>query len=433
MDEFWALPAESAPALLHALRARLLVSGTPPAVPTAGADGQPYALHDGIAVIGVRGVLTRRCERGLYGERLTQGQDEILQAMTAAQADPSVRALFFSIDSPGGVVAGTKELADAVAASPKPAGAYADGQATSAAFWLASATGRVYAPATALLGSVGVISEAVSLCGYLKRQGIDVQVLSAGKWKAAGHRAQPLDDERRAYLQRHVDALHELFRADVARHLGIAQSPAWTEAQVLLAPAARELGLIRAVVRDRDHALHLFTKEVGMEDRHQESGPLTRQALEASAPELLRALIDEGRAQGLDQGRMEARQESGAARADGVDAALAAMGVCCDAATVARVRDFMARAEALGLSAAQVRGIAGLLPAAQPTPQSGENAPSASRQAILEALHQAQPAPLPHGGAAPSASRGKSPLVADAERLAAAHQAAYPIHEEARA
>ena len=54
MDEFWALPAESAPALLHGLRARLLVSGTPPAVPTAGADGLPYALHDGIAVIGVR-------------------------------------------------------------------------------------------------------------------------------------------------------------------------------------------------------------------------------------------------------------------------------------------------------------------------------------------------------------------------------------------
>lgn len=421
MDEFWALPAESAPALLHGLRARLLSSGTPPAVPSPGADGPPYALHDGIAVIGVRGVLTRRCERGLYGERLTQGQDEIVQAMTAAQADPSVRAMFFSIDSPGGVVAGTKELADAVAASPKPAGAYADGQATSAAFWLASATGRIYAPATALLGSVGVISEAVSLCGYLKRQGIDVQVLSAGKWKAAGHRAQPLDDERRAYLQRHVDALHELFRADVARHLGIAQSPAWTEAQVLLAPAARELGLIRAVVRDRDHALHLFTKEVGMEDK-QHGGPLTRQALEASAPELLRALIDEGRAQGLDQGRMEARQESGAARADGVDAALAAVGVCCDAATVARVRDFMAKAEALGLTAAQLSGLSGLLPAAVP-PRADEDGPHDGRRALLEALHQAHSAPLP-GGAAPSASQGKSPLVADAERLAAAHRGA---------
>ena len=193
--------------------------GGAPAFAAAETETPPYGRYNGIAVIPVTGVITRQCERGLFGERLTQGQDEILRAVETARTDPEVRALFFRINSPGGIVAGIKELADNIAAGPKPAGAYADGQATSAAFWLASATGRIYAPATAMLGSVGVISEVVSLSSYLRRQGIDVQLLAAGRWKSAGHRAEPLDDERRAYLQKNVDAMHAIFKADVARTL----------------------------------------------------------------------------------------------------------------------------------------------------------------------------------------------------------------------
>lgn len=418
MDDLWALPAESAATWLYPLRARLLSpAATPlPAAPAAAAT--PYRCCRGIAVIGVSGVITRQCEYDLQGGRLTQGQDEILRAITAAQADPQVRGLLFRINSPGGVVAGTKELADSIAASAKLTAAYADGQATSAAFWLASATGRIYAPATAMLGSVGVISEVVSLSGYLKRQGIDVQLLAAGKWKTAGHRAEPLDDERRAYLQKHVDAMHAIFRADVARHLGIEQDPAWTDAQLLLAPAARDLGLIRAVVRDFGHALHLFQETI-MHDKTPSSGTagsppspagahLTREELAATAPDLLRSLLDEGRAQGL----RESRQDNGSARTDGMEAALAAMHVCCDAATVERVRGFLAKADALGLTPEQLRGLSGLFPAAAPP----DSAPGDVRRELLAAIQQSQTAPLPTGGT--PAPQAKSPLVADAERRA---------------
>ena len=113
MDELWALPAESAHTWLYPLRARLFASRA--ASPSVTADGGPsYQRCEGIAVIGISGVITRQSERGIWGERLTQGQDEILRAVAAAQEDPDVRALFFRINSPGGVVAGTKELADAI-------------------------------------------------------------------------------------------------------------------------------------------------------------------------------------------------------------------------------------------------------------------------------------------------------------------------------
>lgn len=420
MDDLWALPAESAATWLYPLQMRLLAPAASSLPGLPGDDAPLYRCRRGLAVINVSGVITRRCERGPSGERLTQGQDEILRAVTAAQADPQVRGLFFRINSPGGVVAGTKELADSIAASPKPTAAYADGQATSAAFWLASATGRIYAPATAMLGSVGVISEVVSLSGYLKRQGIDVQLLAAGRWKTAGHRAEPLDEERRAYLQERVDAMHAIFRADVARHLGIEQNPAWTDAQLLLAPAARDLGLIRAVVRDVDHALQIF-QEALMHDNNSPTadttgnppapvGALTREELAATAPELLQSLLDEGRAQGL----RESRQDAGSARTDGMEAALAAMSVCCDAATVERVRGFLAKTDALGLTPEQLRGLSGLFPAAAPP----DSAPGDVRRELLTAIQQGQTAPLPTGGT--PAPQAKSPLVADAERRARA-------------
>lgn len=417
MDDLWALPAESAATWLYPLRMRLLAPAAS-SLPGLPDDAPLYRCCRGLAVINVSGVITRRCEYDLQGGRLTQGQDVILRAITAAQADPQVRGLLFRINSPGGVVAGTKELADSIAASAKPTAAYADGQATSAAFWLASATGRIYAPATAMLGSVGVISEVVSLSGYLKRQGIDVQLLAAGRWKTAGHRAEPLDEERRAYLQERVDAMHAIFRADVARHLGIEQNPAWTEAQLLLAPAARDLGLIQAVVRDFGHALHLFQETI-MHDKTTSSGTadslpssagtqLNREELAATAPELLQSLLDEGRAQGL----RESRQDTGSARTDGMEAALAAMSVCCDAATVERVRGFLAKADALGLTPEQLRGLSGLFPAAAPP----DSAPGDVRREMLAAIQQSQTAPLPTGGT--PAPQAKSPLVADAERRA---------------
>lgn len=135
---------------------------------------------------------------------------------------------------------------------------------------------------------------------------------------------------------------------------------------------------------------------------------LTREELAATAPELLRSLLDEGRAQGL----RDARQNDGTARTEGVEAALAAMSVCCDAATVERVRGFLAKTDALGLTPEQLRGLSGLFPAAAPP----DSAPGDVRRELLAAIQQSQTAPLPTGGT--PAPQAKSPLVADAERRA---------------
>ena len=397
-DGLWALAPQFAEQVLCDIQTRM-TSGRM-SVP-AGQEPRRFSLRRGVAVISITGVISRK--ESLWAD---VGQDGIRQALDEARQDERVRGILLSFNSPGGVAAGVKELADYIASiDDKPVAAYADGLTASAAYWLASATGRVYAPATAQVGSVGVISEMRNISGYLDKMGISITYIASGKWKTAGNPVEKLTPEQTAYFQERVDALHDVFKADVARHMGISQDPAWTEAQILFAQPAQQLGLVTAIVRDEEQAINRLL-EVTMPDNSPDAPEtaMTRERLAAEAPELLQALLEEGRA---------------SARDDGVEYVLNAMETVCGKEKTEAVRMFVTQAKALDLSARQLAGLGSLMPQALAAPQTAAQAdkPQDSRAAILSALQEqaAQTLPTAPGAAATSA---KSPLVADAERRA---------------
>lgn len=216
-----------------------------------------------VAVIAVSGALGRETMVFRYdGSILLLGQDAILEALKAALADLSVRAILLSFDSPGGVVAGTKELADfiAQARAQKPMGAYCDGLCASAACWLACATGRVFAPATAQVGSIGVIMTLADMSGYFRRLGVKIEHVASGKYKAAGR--GELSDAERAYFQDRLAEIHAIFRTDVASAMQIsAPVSEWADGQILVAQSAAKLGLVSRIVRDQAEAITILQEE----------------------------------------------------------------------------------------------------------------------------------------------------------------------------
>lgn len=140
---------------------------------------------------------------------------------------------------------GTKELADAIAEArtKKRCAAYANGLCASAAYWLASATGTVYAPLTATVGSIGVIMTITNYAKLEEKWGISTVTITGGKWKAAGQGGELTDEERR-YFQERINSLHQIFKADVGRHMGLTADPQlWGEAQLLLAQPRGNLAL----------------------------------------------------------------------------------------------------------------------------------------------------------------------------------------------
>ena len=99
--------------------------------------------------------------------------DEVLQELARAVAGPRVRAVVVVVDSPGGYTQGVASLAAALEACRKPTLAYVVGMATSAAWWVATACGAVWAASPdCRVGGVGAYMQLVDASGMLERMGI---------------------------------------------------------------------------------------------------------------------------------------------------------------------------------------------------------------------------------------------------------------------
>lgn len=412
--EAWAIAQEYASTLFAAMQKERAQRHTPEALSQQGPEEGARAVSerlvrvvDGVAVISISAPLDTTSLIGWFsGEILVLGHDAIREAVNAALADAGVRAILLSIDSPGGVVQGTKELADfiAEAAGQKPIAAYANGLCASAAFWLASACGRVYAPATALVGSIGVIMCVSDWSEFYANMGVKLEYITSGRFKAAGHEGKPLSDEERAYFQAQLDTLHDIFKQDVRERLSL-ENPesAWAEAQLIVASQAQPLGLVSRIVRDEEEAINLLAEEKGMSQ-------ITRELLAKEAPELLAEIEASARAEGKAEGEAQAAKAAEEARAQvmGLMRAVAGEEVTAKVEELAKV----------GVTPEQLAALAPWLaqPAREETapndPKAGE---AAARAKALEDIKAATGAALPVGG---QPKTEKSPLVADAERRA---------------
>src|SRR6185436_13049667 len=135
-----------------------------------------------------------------------------------AAADPSIKTILLLIDSPGGTIAGTAELADSVAAANKikPVIAHADDQMASAAYWIASQCRMITSNRTALVGSIGTYVEVYDTSKMYENAGVKVHMISTGPHKGALVDGTPVTDDQLAEVQKLVDSLNRHFLAAVS-------------------------------------------------------------------------------------------------------------------------------------------------------------------------------------------------------------------------
>lgn len=182
-------------------------------------DAPLYTNENGVGVIKFEGMVCKRPSfwGWLFGG--TASTQVAQEALNAALADPGVKSILLVVDSPGGTVAGTEELAEAVfrARSVKPVTAYASDMCASAAYWIASQASKLYANATASVGSIGVYSVNADLSRMYQNEGVEVSVVKSAPGKGAGVRGTRWTLEQEADLQREVDSLGAEFVEAVRR------------------------------------------------------------------------------------------------------------------------------------------------------------------------------------------------------------------------
>ena len=171
--------------------------------PKKATENPLLTIEDGIGVIVIEGPILRKPDliaRVFLG---ATSSEEIGEALREAAGRNDIKAVFLNIDSPGGTVAGTPELAAAVASlnERKPVYAFSSGLMCSAAYWVASQARAIYATPSAQVGSIGVVQAVIDSSAAIDKAGIKVEVFSVGKYKAMGAPGTALTDDQRELIQ----------------------------------------------------------------------------------------------------------------------------------------------------------------------------------------------------------------------------------------
>jgi len=153
--------------------------------------------------------------------------DQVVRELRDHAENPVVKAVVVRVNSPGGVVAPTQEIYNAiqrVRKAGKPVVASFGAVAASGGYYVGAATNRIFANPGTLTGSIGVVMQMANVEGLLKKVGVEYVVVKAGAYKDVGNFARSMTPEERRILQALLDDVHGQFIAAVAQGRGLEES-----------------------------------------------------------------------------------------------------------------------------------------------------------------------------------------------------------------
>lgn len=185
---------------------------------TATADsGWGIGFKDRIKVINLNGMITDTDEKSVFSLSDSSISSTIKKLRKAAE-NSKIKAVLLRINSPGGTVATSQEINQAVTAlrEKKPVFATMGDVAASGGYYVACATDKIYANPGTLTGSIGVILNGMNFKGLADKLGVQPQVIKSGLFKDIASPYRPMTDEERKILQGLIDDSYDQFVHAVA-------------------------------------------------------------------------------------------------------------------------------------------------------------------------------------------------------------------------
>jgi len=176
--------------------------------------------------------------------------------------DSSIKAIIIHVNSPGGGAAASEEIYREVLrireVKKKRIVASIETVGASGAYYVSSATNKIFADQASIVGSIGVIAEWYNYEELLKWAKLQAIVLKAGEFKDTGSPVRPMTPAERAYMQGLIDNMHGQFIHSVAegRHmkdaeiLPLADGKVWTGEQAMPLKLIDQIGDFRAAIAD---------------------------------------------------------------------------------------------------------------------------------------------------------------------------------------
>src|SRR6266446_3826821 len=207
-----------------------------------------HAFGDKIGVVDLDGVIL--------------DPNEVVGQLHRFADDDSIKAIIIHVNSPGGGVAASEEIYREVKRirdeKKKHIVAAIETVGASGAYYIASASNRIYADQGSIVGSIGVIAEWVNYGDLLKWAKLKSIVLKTGEFKDTGNPTRELTPAAHAYMQSLIDNMFGQFVKAVAdgRSMkfddvkSIANGKVWTGEQAHSMKLIDEVGDFEAAVKD---------------------------------------------------------------------------------------------------------------------------------------------------------------------------------------
>src|SRR5712691_7456377 len=164
--------------------------------------------------------------------------------------DDSIKAIVLHVNSPGGGVAASEEIYREVKRirdeKKKRIVASIESVGASGAYYISSATNKIYADRGSVVGSIGVIAEWVNYGELLHWAKLNAITMKAGEFKDTGSPTRDLTPAEKEYMQGLIDNMHTQFIQAVAdgRHAKEADIRVIANGKVWTGQQAAELKLV---------------------------------------------------------------------------------------------------------------------------------------------------------------------------------------------
>ena len=220
----------------------------------AGRDNS-LAFGDKIGVVDLEGVIL--------------SPNPVVQQLKKFGDDDSIKAIILHVNSPGGGVAASEEIYREVKRirddKKKRIVAAIETVGASGAYYVSSATNKIYADNGSIVGSIGVTAQWVNYGQLLQWAKLKDMTLKAGEFKDTGSPTRDMTPAEREYLQGMIDNMHGQFIQAVAdgRNMkfedvkSIANGKVWTGQQALPMKLVDQLADFQAAVDDTAKAVNI--------------------------------------------------------------------------------------------------------------------------------------------------------------------------------
>jgi len=173
---------------------------------------------------------------------------DILEKIETATNDDKIKGVLLVVDSPGGAVAPSIEVAYAIKRlkEKKPVVAYAKGTIASGSYYASIWANEIIVNPGSMVGSIGVIMQGADLSELMDKIGIKTQSIQAGKYKKVGTVDRPWTTYEVNELNKVINGTYDMFTQDVAdaRGLDIKKRDMFANAHIFTAAQAKDVGLV---------------------------------------------------------------------------------------------------------------------------------------------------------------------------------------------